>query len=133
MRGVLRAVDEPEQVALVPVPEAENLVLGHDVADERLPQQPGEFERRVHVLAADVEEQVTGRGGRGVRVVLDGAERVQLRRARGVVHVVPQLGTDADDAAEIGLGGAESGAVDDARDLRERLADPPRAPPARSP
>lgn len=54
--GVLGAIDEPEQVALVEVAEAMHLVEDLGVALQPVHQLPGQFEAQVHPARSQVEQ-----------------------------------------------------------------------------
>ena len=80
--GVLGAVDEAEQVALVERAEAVHLVDDASVALEPLGQPLGELEAEIEPVRADVEQQVARGRDRGVALAGDLGERVQAGRAR---------------------------------------------------
>ncbi|GAA3200927.1 hypothetical protein GCM10020255_105510 [Rhodococcus baikonurensis] len=92
---ILGAVDEADEVAVLEVLEAVNLVDDRGRAVQSLRDLPSHLETRVHAHRADVEEQITGSRRRRVNVTLQSGERVQQRRARTGEQSIPSQGTDA--------------------------------------
>ena len=64
--GVLGAVDEPQQVALLEEPEAVHLVDDGHGAGHRGEDPAAELEAHVHGIALDVEEQIARCGRRAM-------------------------------------------------------------------
>ena len=120
---VLRAVDEPEQVALVEELEPVHLVDHLRVPVEPDHQPPGELEAQVEAMGADVEEQVAGCRDGGVPGAGELGERMQAGRARPAEEAVPELGADADHARQRGLGDAEADRSPQPADVRQHVAD----------
>ena len=92
--GVLGAVDETQQVAVVEELEAVHLVDDGDRPGHRLGHLAGQLEADVEHFGTDVEEQIT-RSRRGVMpraVQLD--ERVQISGSRSGEQPVPGVGAD---------------------------------------
>src|SRR5262245_57661747 len=99
-RGILGPVHEAEEIAIVEVAEAVDLVGRGDGAPQAGHDQRGELEAQVHALGADVEEQVAASGNRVARAGSELAERMQLGRTRRSEEAVPGAGTEAEDAGE---------------------------------
>lgn len=106
--GVLGAVDEAEEVALVEVLETVHLVHHGDRSVEAFADQLGQFETEIHVVRSHMEEQVT-RGGRGsVPGARQRHEGMQIARAGSLEEPVPCGGADADDATQLRIRSSET-------------------------
>src|SRR5262249_5627087 len=88
--GVLRAVDESDQVARVEIAEAVNLVDRGDDATEPRHDLRLQFEAQIHAPGTDVEEDVARRGD-CVMPPADFTERMQLLRPRRAKEPVPHV------------------------------------------
>jgi hypothetical protein len=100
---ILGAVDEAEQVALVEVTKAVNLVDRRDRATEALHDPGRELEAEIHALGADMEQQIARGRDRVARPRPNLAEDMQLGRPRLSEHAVPGFGADPHHAGEAGL------------------------------
>ncbi len=122
--GVLGAVDEAEQVALVEGAEAVDLVDDTGGAVEAVHQSRRELEAEVEPVGADVEEQIAGGRGRGVLAAGEARERVQVARSRRAVaeQAIPQRRADAGDADELALGDPEPDRALERADVGQQLA-----------
>ena len=120
--GVLGAVDETQQVALVERSEPVHLVDDPHVPAERAHQTLRELEAEIQALGSEVEEQVARRRDRGVSRAGDLGERVQLGGARIAEEGVPGRRPDTHDAAQPTLGGAKADRAAESADVSEYLA-----------
>ena len=80
VHGILRAVDETEQVAIVEVLEAMHLVRHGDGAAEPRHDLDRQLEAQIHARGADVKEDVARRRD-GVMLAADFTERMQFLAA----------------------------------------------------
>ena len=121
--GVLGAVDEAEQVALVEGAEAVHLVDDADALVEAVGDQPRQLEAEVEATGADVEEEVAGGRGRGVHRAAQFLERMEFGRQRRVEEALPEGRPDADHAAEPGVRRAEADRAAQAAEVRQQVED----------
>ncbi|MPM81198.1 hypothetical protein SDC9_128250 [bioreactor metagenome] len=106
--GVLGAIHESEQITLIEIAEAVDLVLDIDHAVEMEHQLAGQFETHIRLRSAQVEENVSWRADRRMDRPGQRNERVQPRRPRQIgIRAIPEPRTDAGHAAEPRLGDAE--------------------------
>lgn len=126
--GVLAAVDEAEQVAVVEVLESMDFVDDRDRAVQSFHDQPGEFEAEVHAAGPEVEQEVSRRGRGPVAPARQLGERVQLLGARPAEQPVPGRRSDADDAAEVVAGCPEGDGTAQSRDILQQATDRVLAP-----
>src|SRR6185312_5885449 len=91
--GILGAVDETQQVAVVEEPEAVHLVDDSDRA-HRADDSARELEADVHALGPDVKQQIAGCGRGDVSRPAQFVERVQLSRTRPTEQPVPRRRPD---------------------------------------
>src|SRR5215470_17359468 len=121
--GVLRAVDEADQVAIVHIREAVRLVDdSHRVAE--LPhRQPDQLVAEVAPLGADVQEHVALRRWRRARTVAQRPKGMQLLRAPAPGReALPGIRAESDDAAQLRGGVAASDTANKCRHQRANLA-----------
>ncbi len=122
--GVLGAVDEPQQITFVEGAEAVDLVDHAGGVPEMLGQPLGELEAQVHPFGADVEQQIARGAGRVVHGAVVDRQLVQPGGAgEARIQAVPGGRADPDDAAEPGLGYAETDRAPDPTDLGQGIAD----------
>ena len=98
--GILRPVDETEEIAVVEIAEALHLVHRRNGVAEARHDLRGQLEAQIHALGADVEQQVARRGDGMARSGADLPERMQLRRPRRPKEPVPRVGPEPHDAGE---------------------------------
>ena len=105
--GILRAVDETEQVAIVEVLEAVHFVRRGDGAAQPRHDLRRQLEAEIHARGADMEEDVARRRD-GVMLAADLAERMQFLRPRRAEQPVPGVGAERHDAGQPALEVAEA-------------------------
>ena len=103
IRRVLGSVDETDQVAVVEILEAMDLIDGGHRPSEPNHELRRELEAEVHPGRTDVEEDVAWRGHGVTRPGLDLPERMELRRSGPAEKPVPGRGTEPHDAGEVAL------------------------------
>ena len=122
--GILGAVDEAEQVALIEGLEAVDLVDHGRRAPEALGQPLGELEAQIRALGPNVKQQVSGRARSGVHRSLelratDAARPAGVRRTRRSHSSDPT----ADHAGQLRLGHAEADRASDRSHVAQHVAD----------
>ena len=115
---ILRAVDEPQEVAVIEVAKAMHLVDRRDRVAERRHDLRRHLEAEVHPLGADMEQQVPWGRNRMARSGADLAERMKFGRARIPEQPVPRLGPDSHHAGEPGFEVAKLNRANQARKVR---------------
>jgi hypothetical protein len=121
--GVLRAVDEADQIAIVHVSEAVRLVDDpHRVAE--LPHdQPDQLVAEVAPLGTHVQEHIAVRRRRRARTVVQRVKGMQLLRPPAPGHQAPPgIRAESDDAAQLRGGVAASDTADKSRHHRADLS-----------
>src|SRR5271156_3037838 len=96
--GVFRAVDKAEQIALIKVAKAINLIDGGDCVTKLRHDLGRQLEGNVGALGANVEEDIARRGHRLARAGADFLERMELGGTRRGEEPIPYLGAEAEDA-----------------------------------
>ena len=97
---IFGAVDKAQEIALVEIAEAVDLVLGRDQSPEPAHDLPGQLEAQIHAPRPDVEQDVARGGDCLARPAAKFAERVQLGRAWRTEEPIPHLRSERDDAGE---------------------------------
>ena len=100
--GILRPIDETEQVAIVEVLEAVHFVRRGDGAIEPRHDLCRQFEAQIHARGADMEEDVPRRRD-SVMHAPDFLERMQFLRPRRAEQPVPGVGAERHDAGQPAL------------------------------
>jgi len=102
---ILGTVDESQEVAVIEVTKAVDLVdHRHRVAEARH-NVHRHLEAKVHPLRTDMEQQVPWRGNRMARSGPDFPERVEFGWAWVSEQLVPCVGPDTRHAGKVGEGG----------------------------
>src|SRR3984893_10431348 len=100
---ILGAIDEAQEVAVIEVPKAMNLVDRRDRFAEARHNLRRHFEAKIHPLRADMEQQVPWRRNRMVLGATDLAERVEFGWARVPEQPLPRIGPDPHHAGKAGF------------------------------
>jgi len=99
-RGIFGPVDEAKEITFVEVAKAVDFVGGGDGAFEASHDLRGQLETKVHVLGADMKDQVAWRRDCMARSGPDFPERMEFARTWRTKKTVPGIGTEAHDAGE---------------------------------
>ena len=97
---VLRSVDETQEIAVVEVAEAVDLVDGRDRTADARHDLGREFEAQVHALGANVKHDVARRRDRVARPGSNLPERMQFCRPRIPEEPRPCIGANSHDAGQ---------------------------------
>src|SRR5208282_4311674 len=89
--GILRPVDETEQIAVIEITEALHFVHRRNGIAETRHTLSGKLEAKIHALSADVEQQVAWRRDRMARSAANLLEGVQFRWLRLSKEAVPRV------------------------------------------
>src|SRR5262249_8212772 len=107
VRGVLRPIDEAEQVPLIEVLEAVHFVRRGNCATEPGHDLDRELEAQVHTDGANMEEDVAGSGD-GMMPAANLTEWMQFFRPRRPEEPLPGIGAKCHDARQAALEVAEA-------------------------
>ena len=99
--GILRPIDETQEIAVVKVTEAMHFVHRRNSISETRHDLRRKLEAQIHALRADVEQQVARRRNRMARSGANLPERMQFRRPRRPKKPVPRVGPKPHDAGEV--------------------------------
>lgn len=116
--GIFGAVNKAQEVAFVEVAETVDFVCRGDGPSKARHDLRGEFKAQIHVLSADMEEQVSGRGNRVARAGANLAKGMQFRGTRRSKQAVPGVRAEAHDAGESGFEIAKANSAQKRREIR---------------
>ena len=107
VHGILHAIDEAQQVAIVEVLEAVHFVGRRDGTAEPRHDLGRQFEAQIHAHGADMKEDVARRCD-SVMLAADFAERMQFLRPRRAEQPVPGVGAERHDTGQPAVEVAEA-------------------------
>ena len=108
VRGVFRAIDKAEQIAVIEIAKAVDLVRGGDCVTQLRHDLSRQLEGDVEALGANVEKQIARSGHDMSRAGADFAEGMELGGSRLCEEPVPRVGSKADDAGQLSFQVAEA-------------------------
>src|SRR5215467_6719526 len=115
---IFGAVDEAQEVAVVEVTKALNLIDRRDRAVKARHDLRRHLEAKIHSLGTDVEEQVPWRGNRMPKPGPDFPERVKFGWPRISEQPVPCIGPDPHHTGKTGFELAKSHRANQRREVR---------------
>ena len=119
--GILRPVDESQQVPGIEIPEAGDVVLHRHPLPDRGHDLPAQLERQVAAVGPDVEQHVTGSRRRVMDRAGDRPQLVQPGGSRGTCgpDAIPVRRPEPDNARQLGRCLTESNRPNQRVDIRD--------------